>query len=562
MNSVRQVRLSRSTLFRLGCAVWIGLLLSACSGTLQVSTGHTPTSAALSSAVSSGTQATASTSTPEPSITSLSPTPPEPTNPVTPEPPTPTDTPSPTVTTKPSEITSAEWATVNGKVDPKTMYGLLGAVNRAHRHAIDAQYDGMALAVTVDVDTAETSDIKAYKERIVAGLNADPRLRDQLKGVKDSAASAGLKVDRIRVIIRNNQVTEAVDGINSEKYSVDPQGKLKPIRREQETPLLPKLEVTGDTIRRADTHQVVTLKGANLGVLNVSPHGTFPDLLRQGLKPIADNNWNFNILRVQINTAYVAHQLAALDQLLSYAERNGSYVWLVPASKGEVQPFLPPPETAQMMSDLAKRYKDKTNVLYGLFNEPAPWSAIGMETNDWGLHKERDAAVWRKAAQPIADAIRQVTDAIIVVPADDFYASEFVSYFANPMKANGSTANIIYDVHRYSHEDDPEVPKIIDFSSMQRFIETHKHPVIIGEFGGAFVHESKMFQTPRDIEYMQQVMDLVDKYPGQLHYTAWALDAWDGGGLLQPPDFTTLTNRGKAVLNNVNNQHPPTIFTR
>ena len=196
------------------------------------------------------------------------------------------------------------------------------------------------------------------------------------------------------------------------------------------------------------------------------------------------------------------------------------------------------------------------------FNEPAPWSSIGMETNDWGLHKERDAAVWRQVAQPIADAIRQVTDAIIVVPADDFYAVEIVSYFDNPMKANGSTANIVYDVHRYSGKDDPTRPKIIDLSSMQRFIDTHRYPVIIGEFGGAVKPGSKMFQSARDIEYIQQVMDLVDRYPGQLHYTAWALDAWDDSGMLKHPSFTALTNRGKAVVNNANGQRPPTIFTR
>ena len=225
----------------------------------------------------------------------------------------------------------------------------------------------MALAVTVDTDTAEISDIKVFKERIVAGLNDDSNLHDQLKAVKNSGASAGIKPDQIRVIIRNNQVTGVVDGNNNGRHSVGPDGGLKRIRREQEPPLLPRLEVVGDKIQRADTHEAVTLNGANLADLNSNPNTKFSGLFNYGLKPLADNNWNFNFLRVLLNTEYIARQLADLDQLVSYAERNGIYVWLCPHSKGKEQPFLPPPETARIMSDLAKRYKDKTNVLYGLF---------------------------------------------------------------------------------------------------------------------------------------------------------------------------------------------------
>lgn len=323
-------------------------------------------------------------------------------------------------------------------------------------------------------------------------------------------------------------------------------------------PPLPALYVDGRYIKRGDTGEIVELKGLNVTDFAYDLIGSFDRIWIRGLKTITDQNWPVNIFRVGLNLDYYASQLTELDRLIAFAEKHGIYLILTPHREGNSQPVLPSPKTADMMSELATRYRNSNHLMYALFNEPAadglirPWDDTSMP---------QAIKLWRDAGQPIADAIRSASPkSIIVVPGHDRYGSEAYDYIKHPWTANGSTENVIYDVHVYGSLDKPEAQPFFNDKSFKQLVSQHKYPVLVGEFGGvASGSHSVPVQGEKDIAYMQSEMDFMNQFSGEVHYTAWALDPWDRSGVLEPRAYNRPTPRGKLILADLR-ENAPTQF--
>jgi hypothetical protein len=318
-------------------------------------------------------------------------------------------------------------------------------------------------------------------------------------------------------------------------------------------------------IKRRDTKQPVVLKGLNLMYLKDERRATLRGLLEAGLGYVLSEGWKINLLRVGLDADYVGRQLATCDGLVDLAAENGIYVWFNPHN-GETskQTFLPDKGVLDVMGTLSQRFSQRQNVIYGLFNEPSPEMLYYAETGNFNTPREKGFRRWMEEAQPIASAIRSASpSALIIVPGSDNYARDFTFCLDKPFTIDGSPANIVYDAHRIPALDNPNNKTDPLFQARMQsqpdFVRQRKHPLIFGEFNGVLAEEQILPLSSIDTKWMRDVMGIVNKNPGQVHYTAWALDPWGTSGIFYPARSTMLSARGKIVLEDITS-FPPTKF--
>src|SRR5205823_9154504 len=201
----------------------------------------------------------------------------------------------------------------------------------------------------------------------------------------------------------------------------------------------------------------------------------------RGLRKIVADKWPINLLRVDLDVELFDSYAGELDKLLTFAPNNGMYCMLTPcasatdSSRGEGALPVPDQIIADFMGRLAARYKDRTNVLYDLWNEAHPESLTG------GLANPLDSwQVWINAAVPVANAIRaQNPQALIVVPGGMLYSRDLSYYQAHPFPFN----NIAYDTHDYYAP--PTYSTRYPYKRSMWSWVIGKYPLFLNEFGGA-----------------------------------------------------------------------------
>jgi hypothetical protein len=139
------------------------------------------------------------------------------------------------------------------------------------------------------------------------------------------------------------------------------------------------LYVDGPYIKRSDTHQAVWLKGVNIEEFRQGPKRTFADLYAvQSLGLVSAQRWGINLLRIMVDPELARSTASEIDKAIVYAEESGMYVILVPSpsavnpSRSEQRMAIPDDVAATAMGYLAARFRDRTNVLYEIWNEPHP----------------------------------------------------------------------------------------------------------------------------------------------------------------------------------------------
>ncbi len=172
------------------------------------------------------------------------------------------------------------------------------------------------------------------------------------------------------------------------------------------SPQLPALYVDGPYVKRSDTHAPVWLKGINIEEFRQSNPHTFSDLYNvQGLGRVTQEQWGVNLLRVAIDPETVTANLNEIDKLVAFANKNGMYVILTPfasavnPSRDEAHLPVPDDLVAAAMGYLANAFKDRTNVLYELWNEPHPDSIPS-------INYDQQWQVWMDAGIKVAQSIR------------------------------------------------------------------------------------------------------------------------------------------------------------
>lgn len=310
------------------------------------------------------------------------------------------------------------------------------------------------------------------------------------------------------------------------KYELLVKGEIKP-------PKTPGLYVDGPNIKRADTQKPVQLKGVS-SMAYVYYDYDIHELINHLDKV---KKWGINLLGLFINYDNLKNKYGQLDEIINWSENNGIYVYLMPA----VNKYDPSPRLStqislfpQMMKDLASRYSQKTNILYGLWAEPRLvfWDE------------------WIDKSDKIASGIREVNPQAIILAT----GIQWGRYFYIDKKPF-PFGNIIYDYHDYpfinSYEAQKYNGKNPDGILWDKMIG--KYPILIGEFGGV---AQKDFGSSEDTDYITKVLDSVNE--NHLNYTAYTIDAEGGLGLI---DWRTgqPTQKGKVIQDDLIS-HPPTFI--
>ena len=319
---------------------------------------------------------------------------------------------------------------------------------------------------------------------------------------------------------------------------------------------LPALSIDGPYIVRSDTHQRVWLKGVSVVEFWAEGSHTFQQLYDvRGLRKVVEDKWNVNLLRVALDGDIFDSYAAELDKLVDFAQANGMYCLLTPyasavdPNRGEGAVPIPDQIVVDFMGKLAARYKDRTNVLYALWNEAHP------ETPSGGQAKPLDTwQQWIDAAVPVANAVRAAApQSLLVVPGGMLYSRDLSYYQTHPFPFT----NIAYDVHDY-YAPSTYSPNYRYSRSMWMWV-IGKYPLFVGEFGGACCTVSvPPLQSEFDLSYIRDVLRIVDNNPQLVHYAYWVLDSFDIGATFDRD--LALTPRGKVLVDDLT-RFPPTRFT-
>ncbi|MCJ1238836.1 Endoglucanase EG-II [Varicellaria rhodocarpa] len=139
---------------------------------------------------------------------------------------------------------------------------------------------------------------------------------------------------------------------------------------------------------------------------------------------------------------------------------------------------------ASLWSQIATKYAEESNVVMGIMNEP---------------HDVPDIITWSQSVQAAVTAIRKAGATIqyCLLPGNDYTSAQtFVSSgsaaaLANVTNLDGSTTNLIFDVHKYLDSDgsgthaDCTSNQIDDsFSPLATYLRTSNRQAILSETGG------------------------------------------------------------------------------
>lgn len=176
-------------------------------------------------------------------------------------------------------------------------------------------------------------------------------------------------------------------------------------------------------------------------------------------------------------------------------------------------------QLAAVWSKVATKYATNTKVAFGVMNEP----------HDLNVQE------WAATVQTVVTAIRKAgaSNQLILLPGDGYTsAATFVSdgnaaALGNVTNPDGSTDNLVFDVHKYLDSDNSGtntecVTNNIDeaFSPLADWLRTNKRMAFNTETGGG--------NTDSCVTYLGQQLDYLNKNSDvYLGYLGWAAGGFD-----------------------------------
>ncbi|EKG11142.1 Glycoside hydrolase family 5 [Macrophomina phaseolina MS6] len=173
-----------------------------------------------------------------------------------------------------------------------------------------------------------------------------------------------------------------------------------------------------------------------------------------------------------------------------------------------------------LWKQLATKYKDNTKVAFGVMNEP---------------HDVPDINKWADTVQQVVTAIRNAgaTTQYVLLPGNDWTsAAAFIdngsaAALKKVTNPDGSTDNLIFDVHKYLDSDNSGthtecVTNNIDdaFKPLADWLRQNKRMAINTESGGGNTDSCEKYFCEQ-IQYLNQNADVF------LGYTAWSAGGFD-----------------------------------
>ncbi|KAJ4396777.1 hypothetical protein N0V93_000999 [Gnomoniopsis smithogilvyi] len=171
-------------------------------------------------------------------------------------------------------------------------------------------------------------------------------------------------------------------------------------------------------------------------------------------------------------------------------------------------------------TQLAQEYGDEDDILFGLMNEPHD-----LDMDRWGI-----------TMQKVVDAIRKETgnnDKILLLPGTNFtsaqtFPDESAPALLKVKNPDGSTDNLVFDVHKYLDEDNSGthtecVKDNIDdtFQPLVDFLEKEDRVAMLTETGGGNVDSCSQFLCAQ----MDFIDDNSDRIIGVTTFAAGGFDA-------------------------------------
>ncbi len=277
-----------------------------------------------------------------------------------------------------------------------------------------------------------------------------------------------------------------------------------------ETSLLPQLSVVGNKIVD-DKGNPKVLRGVTIIDPFFMKEVHYNGPREEDFKVLA-HDWNAQIIRVpvhpelwEISSNYLEDYL---DPVVEWGNKYGMYIFIGYHAHGnpiteEVEypdwrnyppwqgnPYNPDKALAiSVLTDIAQRYKEKSWVIYGIFNEP---SYITWDE-------------WRPVAEELVDVIHSINPtALIVVPGVD-WGYDLSSVLDNPV----NRSNVVYEIHPYPLKDD-------SWKNVVRTV-SEKYPVFIGEWGFPEEYGGLLYGTRDD--YGEPLVNIAKEL--NIGWTAW-----------------------------------------
>lgn len=322
---------------------------------------------------------------------------------------------------------------------------------------------------------------------------------------------------------------------------------ITPMQKSQIPVSLPRLMAAGDKIIRTDTKEPIQLKGVTSNAFRYPwkgepddlwgtgqqlPYASEKDIIRslQVVKDMGGNAINF-----YIQPETIGKKIDILEKVIDWANTSGMYVSLIPADFPYKEGVMNK-KVDQSLELLASRFKNRSNVLYGLWAEPG--QIEGTFSNE----------KWLPRADELTRAIRKHDPQSLVILAGENYARDLGPLQEKPFPHQ----NILYDFHDYPYAS-IATDRGNDRGDSNYQWMLGKNPVLMGEYGKYW---EKDFGTPQDVAYIKEILDKVNQK--KMHSFGYALDEINGLGFYDPKGG--MSQKGLAYKEDLS-KYPPTSFT-
>jgi len=234
------------------------------------------------------------------------------------------------------------------------------------------------------------------------------------------------------------------------------------------------------------------------------------------------SNYDFlNSLQIYINPIHLKGQEYFLEKLIEYSQNKCIYLFINPTfddsfDRKQIR------DSPNFISNLALKYKDKKNLIFGI------WAEANFEKlEDWENYMKLSVEKIRKnSGFKGLIAISGNGFGRIFKKGSDWY----------------SDYNVILDFHDYPAENLKELEKV-DWSKRIYSEFYENHPVIVGEFGGVW---KEGFNSALNLEYKKNVLkDLIYK---KISFYLYNIDPSIDHGLFDYDNFS-LSYSGKVIFN-------------
>lgn len=262
---------------------------------------------------------------------------------------------------------------------------------------------------------------------------------------------------------------------------------------------------------------------------------TFPSTGAAQMQHFSSND-NLNIFRLTVGWQYLTNDVIGgdldatnfgqYDTLMSsclditgakcivdihnYARWNGNIIGQSTSGPTNAQ-------FAALWTSLATQYSNNTNVIFGIMNEP----------------HDLTVSTWADTVQAAVTAIRAVApDHIILMPGSSYSSAETLPteagpYLLNVTNPDGSTDNLMFDVHKYLDSDNSGtstecVTNNIDdaFSPLATWLRTNNRQAMLSETGGGNTASCVQYVC-EELAYLNENSDVF------LGYVGWSAGAFD-----------------------------------